>query len=550
MNESPRPQEFDAIVVGSGAAGATAALTLATSGLRVLILEKSDRLGGTSAMSGAATWIPGSHVARAAGIHEGREDMLAYFRATAPEGWQQTQDALWQAFVDNAPAMLEFVENHSPLRFTLVDEPDPMTEAPGGRRFGRMHEPAIISRRRLGPLAGRLRRSTMPHIFTYTELMSLKPYSNPVGLAFRKGAVLLKRWLKQEVGQGSALMTGLLSGCLEAGCEIRCGARVNRLVKDDAGRVVGVEFHEGGRLRTATARGGVVIATGGFEWNAAMRQKHFPGPFDRCGSPPTNEGDGQRMAAEAGAALAHMDQANVVATVPTVYEGRPHGLPSSFHLHPGAIVVNPEGKRFASEFDYNLGYHLDRRDANGAPLNLPAWVIADSSFMRRAWAFRWYASYEPGWLRKAPSIAALAAEIGLDGDALAATVDRYNRFADQGRDEDFRRGESIWEQYKAGSGSVGRNAALERIDRAPFYAFPINRSFVGTKGGAAIDAGGHVLDRNGVPIPGLFCAGNAMANPIGTLAIGSGSTIGPCMTWGHICALSIIAASRRSLMAA
>jgi len=541
---------YDAIIIGSGAAGATAALTLSKAGLRVLMLEKSGKLGGTSAMSGAGTWIPRSHVAQAAGIAESRDDVLSYFRSTAPQGWAERLDAHWQSFVDHAPSMLAFVERNSPLRFQLVDEPDPMTEAPGGRRFGRMHEPKMMSRRRLGALARTLRRSTMLHIFTYTELMSLKPYSRPFRLVLRKGPELLRRLMKQEAGQGSALMTGLLAGCVDAGCDIRTGARVTRLLRDQAGRISGVEFYDADGTKTEGARLGVVICTGGFDWNETLRQKHFRGPFDRCGSPSTNEGDGQLMAEAVGAQLSHMDQANVVATVPTEYEGRPHGLPSAFHLHPSAIVVNRHGERFASEFDYNLGYHIDKRDENDAPVHLPAWVVADSRFMRGAWVFKWYAAREKGWLRAAPSLRELAVRIGLNPDALSSTVARYNTFAMNGHDEDFRRGCSVWEQYKAGFQTGERNRALGPIDRGPFFAFPINRSFVGTKGGASTDAHGAVVDARGDVIEGLYCAGNAMANPIGTLAIGSGSTIGPCMTWGHICALSIIAASQQTRMVA
>jgi 3-oxosteroid 1-dehydrogenase len=159
--------------------------------------------------------------------------------------------------------------------------------------------------------------------------------------------------------------------------------------------------------------------------------------------------------------------------------------------------------------------------------------------------FRWYASYEPGWVRNAPTLAQLARRVGLPGDALSDTITRFNRFCAAGRDEDFRRGESVWERYKVRAGSVmvsvaAANPTLKPIERPRFVAIPLNRSILGTKGGPRTDARGQVLKENDEVIPGLLCAGNLMANPIGTRAIGAGTTIGPVMTWGYICGCTLL----------
>ena len=155
-------QAVDVIVVGSGSAGLAAALAAAVGGARVLVLEKSGLIGGTSAMSGAGTWVPANHHMLAAGLDDSPEQALAYLRATAPAGWQEQEDALWQAFADSAPAMLSFLEAHTPLRFELVHHPDLYVEAPGGKLSGRMLSPKPLSRNLVGRWRHRIRGSGAP----------------------------------------------------------------------------------------------------------------------------------------------------------------------------------------------------------------------------------------------------------------------------------------------------------------------------------------------------------------------------------------------------
>lgn len=521
----------DVIVAGSGAAALTAALTAAAAGLKVLVLEKSALLGGTSAMSGAGMWVPANHLAAAAGFQDSPQEALTYLRSASPAGWALAEDLLWQRFTEEAPNMLAFVERHTPLRFSLTNEPDPMAEHQGGKREGRMVSPKLLSRRILGRYARRLRSSTMPHLFTYNEMRSTAIYTRPARAVVGMLPQLLWRALTQRAGQGSALITGLLKGCLDHGCRIETSARVLDLLVDDAsGRVVGVRVQKDGATLDFRARRGVVLATGGFEWDEALRQTHFPGPLDRLGSPRSNEGDGQRMAQRVGARLDRMDQANVYPTLPTIYEGKPHGLPFPFQAFAHAIVVDRHGRRFSSESDYNIGEHLDRRNEDGSPVHLPAYVIADARFMKHSFPFRWFARKQPGWISSTATLAELAVRLGLPAQSLQETVSRFNAFCVQGKDLDFARGESVWERFQAG-GTV----KWGRIEQGPFFGMSINRSILGTKGGARTDASGRVLRNDGDVIEGLYCAGNAMANPIGTRAVGAGTTIGPCMTWGFIC---------------
>jgi len=539
-------KEADVVVVGSGSAGLAAALTAAVGGARVIVLEKAAVLGGTSAMSGAGTWVPANHHMLAAGIADSSEEALAYLRATAPDGWRDEEDALWQAFVAHAPEMLRFLEAHTPLEFELVHHPDLYVEAPGGKLSGRMVSPRPLSRDLAGAWRNRIRSSTLPQIFTYRELILGTVLSRPVRTLLKLSPELIHRLLTRRAGMGNALVVGLLKGCLDRGCEMLAEARAERLVTDPddpmGGRVTGVEAKVGGPTLAIRATRGVVLATGGFEWDPEMLARHFPGEVGLIGSPRTNTGDGHKMAAAVGARLARMDQANIYAVTTTVYEGKRHALPLNELYHPHCILVNRHGRRFVNEGSPNVGVVLDARDsASGLPVHLPAWRIFDARYADENRLAMWIGRREPGWFRKARTLEELARLIDLDPAILRAAVERFNRFARNGKDEDFNRGETAWEMfYTRRPARPNQNGALGTIERAPFYAAPYHRGILGTKGGPRTNERGQVLRADGSVIAGLYCAGVAMANPIGTKAVGAGTTIGPCLTWGYICGQNLL----------
>ena len=526
----------DMVVVGSGAAGLAAALTAAVGGARVIVLEKAAVLGGTTAMSGAGVWIPANHHMLAAGIDDSVADALAYLRATAPPGWHNEEDELWRAFTAHAPDMLAFLEAHTPLRFELVQYPDLYPDAPGGRARGRMLSPLPLRRVLAGPWRNRIRRSPVPRSLTFRDVNSGVVLRQPLRFAALMAPRVLWRMSTGQVGMGNALTVGLVRGCLDHGCEIRAETTAQRLIVED-GVVVGVVAHSGDRNLTIRARR-VVLATGGFEWNAEMLARHFPGPVGLIGSPRTNTGDGHRMAVAAGAALARMAEANIYPATVATYEGQPHAFPLNELSPPHCILVNRHGMRFVNEGAPNPGIALDARDAAGLPVNLPAWRIFDAQFAARNPLAMWLGRRQPGWFRQAPTIAALAPAIGLDPDALVATVARFNRLVGQGRDEDFGRGETAWEKLTAAP-AQGGNPHLGTIEQPPFYAAPCHRVILGTKGGPRTNARGQALRTDGSVIAGLYCAGLAMANPVGTKAVGAGTTLGPCLTSGYICGLAL-----------
>jgi 3-oxosteroid 1-dehydrogenase len=529
--------EYDLVVLGSGAAGLAAALVGCVLGARVLLAEKSKLVGGTTAMSGGCIWIPNNHLMRAAGLHDSADDALAYIRAVAPDGWAEVEEPLWQTFVEQAPEMLSFVERHSTLRFGLGGEPDPYMDAPGARASGRNVSPRPFRFRALGAWRRCIRPSVMPYRLTYNEITDHHLVADPKQAIVRFGHRLLARTISDRRAMGQALVAGLLLACLRHGCVVRTGLRGQRLLARD-GRVTGVEFEHAAATESVTARHAVVIATGGFEWNRVMMDRHHPGPTRWTASPDTNTGDGHRMAAEVGALFDRMDQALIMGTRPVRYLGQAHATPAADYTLPHSMIVNRSGKRFVNEVQMNVGLGLDaRHPLTRERLNAPAWRIYDAQYASR---YRHALPSGPE-LILAESLRTLAERAGLDPDGLEREAARMTRFARSGHDEDFGRGSPGWDPGRNGDPRVGPNSCLGTIERAPFYAFPLPVSFLGTKGGPRTNAFGQALDQQRQPIGGLYCAGNAMANPFGSKAVGAGTTLGPCLTWGYVCALDALA---------
>ncbi|NYT61526.1 FAD-binding protein [Alcaligenaceae bacterium] len=531
---SPFDSTYDLIVLGSGCAALTAALRAATAGLSVLICEKTSLLGGTSAMSAGGIWVPANHLAQRAGLEDNLDDALRYIAGATPEGWDETPS--WKAMLAAGPPMLELIETHTPLRFRLTNEPDPFPAVPGSRPKGRMLSPLPLSRLAAGRFAFRVRGSTLPEPFTYHEVLETDLYHRPLSTTFKLLPRLIKRTLTLSAGKGVALMTGLVRGCVDAGCQIVRQARSTELLLEH-GRVTGAKIEWRGRSYEAKATHGVLIATGGFEWNPEMMDQYLPGPLAFLGGPRSLTGDGQLMAARAGAELSRMDQATFTPAIPKRYRGAVHGMPVPYHGEANVILINQHGQRFTDELVSNIGELINRRDPEtGQMLHLPAHVVTDASYLPKMPLIRLLQRLSPGWLTKAPTIEALATKIGIEPDALAATVARYNALCATGVDSDFGRGSTKAQQ----AADKRKSGGLAPIVKPPFVAIRFNRSIMSTKGGPRTDEHGRALRADGSVIEGLYCAGASMANPLGTRGISPGTTLGPFMSWGYLCADDIV----------
>jgi len=433
--------------------------------------------------------------------------------------------------------VLKFLEANTPLKFQPNRDPDPYAEEAGGRPFGRNVSAAPIRISILGDWQDKVRQPTFDLRLNYEELVDTFFFANPKKWAVRYLPRLVWRKLMNQRTRGNALTIGLLKGCLDSGIDIWLNAAARRLIMDGT-RVSGLQLEHNDVTKTVRAVKGVVLASGGFEWNAQMMAQHFPGRVEWTASPSTNTGDGQRMALDVGAQLDHMDQALIMGTTPVIYEGRIQGQPAADYFLPHSMIVNRHGKRFVNEKQMNIGLAFAERDPEtGTPLHLPAWRIYDSQFALK-YPHALPKKTVPGNHFVAETLDDLARLIGVDASNLQDTARRFSEFARAGIDDDFGRGSSVWDRARGGDPAHKPNPTLGTIERPPFYAMPFKASFLGTKGGPRTNEKGEVLDGNDVPIQGLYAAGNVMANSFGSKGVGAGTTLGPCLTWGYIAGLN------------
>ena len=546
--------EFDVVVVGSGAAGMTAALTAAHHGLRVVVIEKTDRFGGSTARSGGGLWLPGNEVLRKAGVRDTPGRARAYLAYVAGDGVTQARQ---RALLEHGPAMLAFVRASTPVDFAWVPGyADYYPEAPGGLAQGRSIEPVPLDGRVLGAELARLNPAyaPAPNGITITQAdyrwLSLGPRHPRAMLATAKilGRMARTRLLRQPMlSLGQALAAGLRAGLLAREVPVWLGTPMTGLRMTD-GRVTGVEVTRDGRPALIRAGRGVVLAAGGFEHNEQMRRRYQRQPIgtEWTTGAAGNTGDAITAGEAAGAALDLMDDAWWGPSIPL--SGGPYFCLAERSL-PGCLLVNGAGQRFVNESaPYVDAVHAMYDGHCDAVPHIPSWLITDQRY-RNSYVFaglpprkplprRWYAA---GAVYRAPTVAELADQVGIDPAALAKTVVRFNEFAQAGRDEDFHRGNSAYDRYYSDP-RRRPNPCLAPLDTPPFYAVKIVPGDLGTKGGLRTDERARVLRADGTPIAGLYAAGNTSAAVMGHSYAGAGATIGPAMTFGYLAALDLAGA--------
>ncbi|MBH0119944.1 FAD-dependent oxidoreductase [Rhodococcus sp. CX] len=532
MQDNDIPETYDVVVLGSGAAGLCAALSAARAGATVAVFEKGELLGGTTCLSSAVAWLPNNRYAAEAGIEDSREHALAYLESLSngmilPE--------LAQAFVDTVPELLDWLGT-TPLKMQLVPGyPDYHPERPGGMPGGgRSLEPGLFSFIDLGRWQDKL--VGVPRRMTVGE--------TPIGggTGHLPPEVLAGREREDVEGLGRGMIAALLQGCLDDGVAVYTAERGVRLLRGEQGRISGVTFEGPDGTHDVHARRGVVLATGGFEWDEDLCRDFLRGPLRHPATVPTSTGDGLRMAMRVGAQLGNMreawwapvavlpgQQANGVQAVQLVHRER---------TAPHSIMVNRLGRRFTNEAtNYNaLGGAFHQLDAHEFDyLNQPCWLIFDADHLDKYGAFGAAPGTEaPEWVIRADTPAELARLIDVPAGALEATLARWNEDVARGRDTEFRRGESIYDGFVGDKSEYpGVGSTLGPVARAPFYAVQIHSSTLGTKGGPRTDADGAVLDVDNCVIPGLFAAGNVMAAPTGMVYGGAGGTLGPALVFGY-----------------
>ncbi|MGF0170963.1 3-oxosteroid 1-dehydrogenase [Streptomyces sp. Marseille-Q5077] len=541
---------YDVVVIGSGAAGMTAALTAAKQGLSCVVVEKAPTFGGSAARSGAGIWIPNNSVILAAGVPDTPAKAAEYLAAVVGSDVPVERQ---RAFLAHGPAMLSFVMANSPLRFRWMEGyADYYPELPGGLPNGRSVEPDQLDGNLLGPELARLNPPYMDvpagmvvfsADYKWLALAAVNVKGAAVAAAcLARGTAAALRGEK-PLTMGQSLAAGLRLGLRSAGVPVWLGTPLTDLYVEN-GTVSGAVVTRDGAPGLVRARRGVIVGSGGFEHNAAMREHYQRQPIgtDWTVGAKENTGDGIRAGHRLGAALGLMDDAWWGPAIPL--PGQPYFCLAERTL-PGGLLINAAGARFVNEAaPYSDVVHTmyDVHDTSPA---IPAWMIVDQNYRNR-YLFKdvlpalplpadWYGS---GAAHKAWTLDALARSIGVPAAALRTTVDRFNSQARQGRDPDFKRGDSAYDHYYTDP-SVLPNSCLAPLWLPPFHAFRIVPGDLGTKGGLLTDARARVLREDGSVIRGLYAAGNASSAVMGHSYAGAGSTIGPAMTFGYIAARDI-----------
>lgn len=519
-------REVDVLVLGTGAAGMTAALSAVHAGADVAIYDKAATVGGTSAVSGGIAWIPAHH--RSPDGELSVEDALSYLRA---QSLDSMDDALVEDFVRTGEATIDFVEAHSALRFEIAEGfPDYKPELPGGRPSGgRSLSPIPFDLNRLGEWRNRI--TTFPADWSNVgfDAETRARLNASVDISADSDVCVA----------GAALIGGLLRGLLDAGVVPETGAQARRLITE-AGRVVGAHMTKGGNDFAVRARGGVILATGGFEWDEALVKTYLRGPMHGPVSPPNGTGDGLRMAMALGADLGNMSEAwwvPIVRIPGDTIEGRPRSRSVRLErTRPRSIMVNRAGKRFvneASEYNSMAGaFHY--LDPKGGYVNDPGWIVFDALHLKR-FGFLGVDPRDsvPEWFSESRDLRELAHRVGIDSDGLEGTIVEWNRNVAAEIDPEFGRGASAYDGWwgdETAPTLAGRT--LGPLDTGPFYAVPVTVGAMGTKGGPRTDRDARVMHVDGAVIDGLFAVGNAMAGVTGRAYGGAGGTIGPAMVWG------------------
>lgn len=559
MTDNNWDQSVDALIVGSGNGAMTAALSLYEMGVKdVLLIEKSDLVGGTSATSGGGVWIPCNRYAQAEGAEDSFDDAKRYLLNTTPEG--AVPEEMVDAYLRNGPKMVDFLHQRSDVRYVSLEHyPDYYTNVEGSRAGHRSMEPERFDSSLLGKDVKRLRPSHhMMRLFNriyFTQVeAALLTVQGPGWIKLTLKLIasfyfdILWRLKGNAVGRhictGAAGVARLWYSLKKRNIPLLTETAMTSLIEED-GRVVGVEVVQNGKTKRIQAKKAVVLAAGGFEKNQAMREQYLPAPTSTAWSAGVegNTGDAIREGQRLGAATHLMDGAWWCTTISVPGEPSPR-LSIMEKSFPGSCVVNMNGERFANESQNYMAFQKDLYQVHSEEVPCsPMYQVFDARFrrdyivgpmmtaqMKPDWTIPkdWFESRLVG---KANTVRELAEQLGINADNLEKTVAKMNDYAKTGKDPDFQRGDSAYDRYY-GDPRFEPNPCLGAIDEAPFYAIRVDAGDFGTQGGLVTNPDAQVLKESGEPIPGLYAVGNCSAAVLPTYP-GPGSTLGPAMTFAY-----------------
>lgn len=544
-------QSFDFVIVGSGGGSMTAGLMMRSLGKSVVVLEKTDLVGGTCAKSGGVMWIPNNPFMARDGVEDSHEKACAYLDALVRDNPDSpgTSPERRHTYVAEAPRMVQFLLDQGVKLTRASYWPDYYDELPGGSAPGRTVVAELFDANELGDWRKKLRPGMLQLPAMVEELIALATFKQSwngkkimIKVALRGLLAKLtgKRWLTA----GAALQGRMLQAALRAKVEFRTDSPVHELIVED-GIVKGVVAVTAGRPQRIGARLGVLVNAGGFAHNQQMRDRYQPGTqaeWSQAASGDTGEMIQEMM--RHGAAIAQMEE--MVGYQMTVPPGKEND-----YLKPGmqnvtaaphAILVDQSGVRYMNEGGSYMAYCKNMLERNKTVPAVPSWAIFDSQFLRD-YMFagtmpgaekprRWL---DEGYLKSADNVEDLAKLLEIEPETLRATIDRFNGFVAKNRDEDFHRGDRAYDRW-LGDPYHKPSETLGTIERAPFYSVPVLPGDVGTYGGVVTDVHARVLRNDGSVIPGLYATGVSTASVMGRCYPGAGASVGPSFLWGYLAA--------------
>lgn len=548
-------ESVDLVVLGSGGGGLVAALAAADAGLSALVIEKQSLVGGSTAMSGGVIWMPNNPLMQRAGVRDSESAALTYFEEVVGDAGPASSPARRHAFLATGPEMISFVEREGVRLTRCPGYSDYYSDHPGGNAEGRAVEPVPFDSHLLGSWGGRVRPGMAKSFglaVKTNETRSVMYYNR----SLRSLAVTARVWLRTVLGRlrrqdlltnGASLVAQILGALLRRHVPIWVDCQFDDLVVEN-GRVLGVRVVRDGKPVTVEGRRGVLLAAGGFAHNAEMRRKYSgdqPNEAQWSVANPGDTGEVLEAAMRLGAGTDLMDEAwwspsslSPVLGISTLPMAR---------QRPGSIFVDADGRRFCNESNSYVEVGKAMYERNRTSAAVPCWLIFDDASRRRYAHTRNLPGRMPrtwvdsGAMQRGATLRELAAQIGIDPDGLTETVERFNRYAAQGLDPDYGRGQSAYNRCLGDPGRVP-NPSVGPLERAPFYAVRIFPSDVGTCGGLLTDEDARVLDETGQVIAGLYATGNITATVMGRRYLGAGASIANTMVFGYRAARHVAAA--------
>jgi succinate dehydrogenase/fumarate reductase flavoprotein subunit len=554
--------EYDVIVAGAGAGGMTAAAVAAAEALKVLVIEKSPLVGGTTAVSGGMVWIPG-------GAAHGGADSIEAARTYLRHAVHDTfNESLRSRFLANGSEAIAYLEGKTSVRLgPAKDYPDYYPDLPGASLTGRALEPVPFDGKALGRHFAHL-RPPPPELLLLGGMMTaradiahFRKAARSMRSAARVGRLLARYGIERLSAErgtslylGNALAARLYHSLIELGVEMALNTQVRELLWETA-QISGVVAQDAAGSRPIRARRGVVLATGGFSHDARLRFQHLPPGAGRLSAAcPTNTGDGIRIGIGAGGAFYDQNEDNAFWAPLSCFK-RPDGAEACFphtasdRSKPGLIAVGTSGRRFTNEA---RSYHEFVRAmfrSGGENPAIPAYLICDRTFLWRygLGAVKPFSLSLRGWrksgyLHSGKTLRALARAIGVNPATLEATVTRFNQQAQMGIDPDFGRGGDAYQRY-LGDADHAQNPCVAPIEKSPFYAVTVYPGDIGTAAGLVTDEHARVLDHSGQPVGNLYACGNDMQSIMNGAYPGPGITLGPALTFGYLAARHIAGSS-------